>query len=286
MAADFDRRRAVYFAGLCALLTGIAYLDYLTIHEIDLSVFYLLPVGLASWSLGITWGRCAGLLAVAAWGLADWLDDYVYKLPWGVYWASLNHAVFFLAAAEVTGRLRLAYQMVERSAFCDALTGVYNRRAFFTMAEKEVQRSRRYGHSLTVCYIDVDHFKQVNDTRGHEAGDQLLCEVAAALTELVRQSDIVARLGGDEFALLLPETDGVAQRVLERLRERLQGRMDAAGWPVTFSMGAVTCQQSPQSVEDLVQYADALMYQVKHQGKNQLRYELWQEENKCKNKNM
>lgn len=280
MAADFDRTRAAYFAGLCMLLAGIAYLDHLTIHEIDLSIFYLLPVGLAAWRLGIVWGRSAAFLAVASWGLADWLDDYVYKLPWGVYWASVNHAVFFLAVAEVTGRLRLAYEMIERSAFCDALTGLYNRRAFFTMAEKELQRSRRYGHPLTVCYIDVDHFKRVNDTRGHEAGDQLLCEIAAALTELVRQSDIVARLGGDEFALLLPETDRVAQGVLERLRERLQQRMDTAGWPVTFSVGAVTCQQSPRSIDDLVQYADALMYQVKHQGKNQLRYEVWQEENK------
>nr|WP_320147772.1 GGDEF domain-containing protein [uncultured Anaeromusa sp.] len=280
VAADFSKRNVGYFASLCVLLAGIAYLDYLTIHEIDLSIFYLLPVGLASWQLGLAWGRNIAFLAVAAWGMADWLDDYVYKLPWGVYWASVNHAIFFLAVAEVTGRLRLAYQMIERSAFYDALTGLYNRRAFFTMAEKEIQRSRRYGHSLTVCYIDVDHFKQVNDTRGHEAGDQLLCEIGAVLAELVRQSDIVARLGGDEFALLLPETDRAAQSVLERLRERLQQRMDAAGWPVTFSVGAVTCQQSPPSIDDLVQYADALMYQVKHQGKNQLRYEMWQEENK------
>ena len=72
----------------------------------------------------------------------------------------------------------------------------------------------------------------------------------------------------------------VAQSVLERLRERLQQRMNAAAWPVTFSIGAVTCRQSPASIDDLVQYADALMYQVKHQGKNQLRYEVWQEENK------
>ena len=72
----------------------------------------------------------------------------------------------------------------------------------------------------------------------------------------------------------------MAQGVLERLRERLQQRMDTAGWPVTFSVGAVTCQQSPRSIDDLVQYADALMYQVKHQGKNQLLYEVWQEENK------
>ena len=278
--AGLGRKNEVYFVGLCMLVAGIAYLDYLTIHEIDLSIFYLLPVGLAAWRLGIVWGRSAAFLAVASWGVADWLDDYVYKLPWGVYWASVNHAVFFLAVAEVTGRLRLAYEMIERSAFCDALTGLYNRRAFFTMAEKELQHSRRYGHPLTVCYIDVDHFKRVNDTRGHEAGDQLLCEIAAALTELVRQSDIVARLGGDEFALLLPETDRVAQGVLERLRERLQQRMDTAGWPVTFSVGAVTCQQSPRSIDDLVQYADALMYQVKHQGKNKLLYEVWQEENK------
>ena len=121
MAADFDRTRAAYFAGLCMLLAGIAYLDHLTIHEIDLSIFYLLPVGLAAWRLGIVWGRSAAFLAVASWGVADWLDDYVYKLPWGVYWASVNHAVFFLAVAEVTGRLRLAYEMIERSAFCDAL---------------------------------------------------------------------------------------------------------------------------------------------------------------------
>ena len=78
MAADFDRTRAAYFAGLCMLLAGIAYLDHLTIHEIDLSIFYLLPVGLAAWRLGIVWGRSAAFLAVASWGwLIGWMTMFI-----------------------------------------------------------------------------------------------------------------------------------------------------------------------------------------------------------------
>lgn len=263
---------SISFVSLCL----IAYWDYVTIHEIDLSLFYLLPVSLTAWYTGRRTGLLFALTAALAWGLADIWEDYAYQLPWGLYWASVNHIIFFTLAAVTLSRLHTAYQTIEHMAHFDALTGLLNRRAFFMLAEKELARSRRYQQPLTVCYLDVDHFKQVNDSRGHEAGDQLLRDIAQALTRQLRQSDLIARLGGDEFALLLPQTGAAAAELLPRLQRQLQVVMDEAGWPVTFSIGAVTCQQVPASLDLLLQQGDALMYEVKKNGKNSLLHHAFQ----------
>ena len=124
---------------------------------------------------------------------------------------------------------------------------------------------------MTLLYIDLDNFKQVNDAFGHETGDELLIEVAATIRTNVRSTDTVARLGGDEFALLLPETDQEAALVVtNKLREALLVSMQRREWPVTFSIGLVSFATPPESVEEMLKQADAVMYSVKLKGKNSI----------------
>ncbi len=153
----------------------------------------------------------------------------------------------------------------------DALTGLPNRRAFIEAAETEMARSRRYSHHFSVAYLDLDGFKKVNDTLGHNTGDEVLATVAKILRSNLRTSDTVARLGGDEFAILLPETHPTAAKeVLTKLQKLLRIAMKAGGWKVDFSIGLASFLEPPVSVDDLIRTADELMYSVKTNGKGAL----------------
>jgi len=167
--------------------------------------------------------------------------------------------------------LNQALEREKDDARMDFLTKIANRRAFYEVALTESNRARRYGRSLTLIYIDLDNFKQVNDRCGHDVGDELLVEVAATVRSNVRSTDTVARLGGDEFAILLPETDQeAAMTVTSKLRDVLLESMRVKNWPVTFSIGVASFAVPPETVEEMVKRADAIMYSVKLQGKNSI----------------
>jgi diguanylate cyclase (GGDEF)-like protein len=132
-----------------------------------------------------------------------------------------------------------------------------------------MERHRRHRRPLTLAYVDLDDFKQVNDRLGHAAGDAALRLAADTMRQHLRGTDALGRLGGDEFAVLLPEADAAgAQMVIARLRDRLRERMRKEGLPITFSFGVLTCLKPPPSVDGLVQLADEQMYVAKNSGKN------------------
>jgi diguanylate cyclase (GGDEF)-like protein len=133
----------------------------------------------------------------------------------------------------------------------------------------ELLRAARYHHPITIAYFDLDDFKKVNDHFGHKTGDELLCSVATSMRNILRCTDIFARLGGDEFALLLPETDQqAAECVVRKIRTHLQAIMQLKEFQVTFSLGAICFTVPPASIDKMLAQADALMYTVKTQGKN------------------
>jgi diguanylate cyclase (GGDEF)-like protein len=178
---------------------------------------------------------------------------------------------FFLLVAYLLARLQQELRREEALARTDSLTGLNNTRGFRLDSEYELQRSGRYNHPFTAAYIDLDNFKAVNDNFGHLEGDLVLKEVARSLKEALRRPDSAARLGGDEFAVLLPETDAEGARViLARLRATLNSAMQQHAWPVTFSIGAVSFSQPPESVDEILRSADRLMYHVKSSGKNDI----------------
>jgi diguanylate cyclase (GGDEF)-like protein/PAS domain S-box-containing protein len=173
------------------------------------------------------------------------------------------------ALRESESRLKEALERERDNARNDFLTRIPNRRAFYEIAATEAQRSRRYDRPLTLVYVDLDNFKAVNDSLGHEAGDELLVAVAATIQSAVRGSDTVARLGGDEFAVLLPETDQQSGEVVTRkLQHVLLSSMQEHNWPVTFSIGLISYRVPPESVSEMIRKADEAMYSVKLKGKN------------------
>jgi diguanylate cyclase (GGDEF)-like protein len=165
------------------------------------------------------------------------------------------------------------HAVVEQQAVTDALTGLANRRQFYEVLGREFERAQRFGHELGLIMLDIDDFKQVNDTLGHLAGDVVLHEVAAALQEMIREIDVAARYGGEEFAVLLPQTgrEGAAS-LAERLRIAISERdIVFAGAPIegiTASFGVSAGPEDGMGQLDLVASADAALYRAKRQGKN------------------
>jgi diguanylate cyclase (GGDEF)-like protein len=170
--------------------------------------------------------------------------------------------------ARVRGHLRRAAdrEALERRALLDPLTGVLNRRGIMAELQRELHRARRYATPLSVLMIDVDRFKALNDTHGHQAGDTVLRHVASSLAAAVRTVDHVGRFGGDEFLVVLPDTDAAAAGALAgRLRSLRLPRLaipSAAEIDVTVSIGAATAT-SDETVQQLLERADQAMYRVK-----------------------
>jgi len=157
-------------------------------------------------------------------------------------------------------------------AMVDPLTDCYNRRHFMNTAEMEMSRRKRHSYNLVVAVLDVDHFKAVNDTYGHETGDLVLREIANCCKETVRYEDTLGRIGGEEFAVLLPEADVEgAFAVLERLRESVgQINFVHKGTPfnVTVSIGLTEVEQSDGAINVALERADKALYKAKRNGRD------------------
>jgi diguanylate cyclase (GGDEF)-like protein len=158
----------------------------------------------------------------------------------------------------------------------DELTGLSNNRRFRELISKEADRAERFGHELSLIMLDIDDFKQINDTYGHLQGDKVLRMVGRVLHLESRGVDEPARYGGEEFAVALPETglDGAVE-LAERIRVRIESehvsRGDGAGAVrVTASVGAVTMRGSADGAEALIAAADAALYEAKRAGKNRV----------------
>jgi diguanylate cyclase (GGDEF)-like protein len=165
--------------------------------------------------------------------------------------------------------LKLAHEIADRLAKTDALTGINNRRAFFEFGEQIASYCERNALPLSAIMLDVDHFKRINDSRGHHFGDATLQQIASLLEREFRKSDVVGRLGGEEFAILLPDT---ALEHAHALAEKL--RATIASTPVTFREQQFSVTASlgvavgDYRLESLLPKADAAMYQAKIQGRN------------------
>lgn len=188
----------------------------------------------------------------------------------------INLNLFASQAALAINNTRL-YEKAILQAQTDSLTGLYNHRHFFELAKKEISRAQRYKHSLTVVMVDIDHFKCINDTFGHPAGDQVLIAIANVCRKLFRNIDIVGRYGGEEFSILLPETPVVtATEVAERFRYTIEKTIISyhrRHFSVTVSLGLAALRNDCTSLTRLIERADTALYHAKAQGRN--RVILW-----------
>jgi diguanylate cyclase (GGDEF)-like protein len=269
-----SQSRTQLFASAGVMVAGLAALSSAIGSDLALVVFYLAPIGIAAYFVGRTQGRWVSLLSAVSWTLMEEaLRPAAFQAP--IFIGSMiNRAVLFLVVSELLSSLRIAFEHERQLARTDPLTGVANSRAFTEQATHELLRARRYGRPLTVVYLDLDGFKEVNDKLGHAAGDLVLKRVAASVRDGLRRTDLVARLGGDEFVVLLPETNAAAaDLVIGKLQGTLAQAFTDEGWSVTASFGAVTCAVAPDAVDTLLDRADRLTYRSKQQGPNQVTHE-------------
>jgi diguanylate cyclase (GGDEF)-like protein len=177
--------------------------------------------------------------------------------------------------------LRQNEEMYRQLSITDPLTGIFNRRHFYQLGMLELQRTCRYGHSLAVIMLDVDHFKQVNDLHGHAIGDQVLQALATSVHQSLRVVDTLARYGGEEFIILLPEADlQAAGLTAEKLRSKIADqplRLDQSQMQITISLGASAFEPAvqpvsptPATLDHLIKLADQALYEAKRAGRNQV----------------
>jgi diguanylate cyclase (GGDEF)-like protein/PAS domain S-box-containing protein len=180
--------------------------------------------------------------------------------------------VFANQAAIAIENARL-FEQVQRLAVTDPLTNIHNRRHFFEVAHREMERARRYQSPLSLIMIDIDRFKEVNDTHGHLIGDMVLRQIADRLKTQLREIDLLCRYGGEEFVILLPDTAlEAAYQVAERLRQAIVEKpIQADGYlvQVTTSLGVAFMGDECKQIDDLIRYADQALYQAKSAGRNQ-----------------
>jgi diguanylate cyclase (GGDEF)-like protein len=174
-------------------------------------------------------------------------------------------------------RLDRSLRSLQRLSTRDYLTNLLNAREFYRLLDQEIERAGRYQEMFSLLIIDADHFKQINDTYGHQSGDRVLRELAKCLREEVRNVDIPARVGGEEFAVILPSTSGeaalaIAERIRTSISEReiqLQGE-EQGSVQVTVSVGMATYPHSAKDGKDLFHQADVALYNAKQGGRNRV----------------
>lgn len=169
-------------------------------------------------------------------------------------------------------QLRNQLEQIERLSVTDQLTGIYNRRKFLETLSHEIERTKRYHTPFTIIMFDIDHFKSVNDTYGHDIGDLVLRELSHLIGDSLREVDVFARWGGEEFIAILPNTfvdDGYA--VAERLRSNVE-IFDFSPVPkVTCSFGVISCEDASQCDNDiLLKTVDEALYEAKENGRNRV----------------
>jgi diguanylate cyclase (GGDEF)-like protein len=266
--------RAVSLGVLGVVL--VAVVDALLGHEVSLVALHMVPVLLVTWYASPRWGLFILVLLTLMTALAVvYVAPPVYK-PLYRY---LDLASDFVAIAFlilVQARLRNAYRKLKQQSRTDMLTGCLNRGGFHEQLQAEVGRQKRYGRAFALLYLDVDDFKTVNDSQGHEAGDALLEEIGRALRARLRSTDSAGRLGGDEFAVLLRESGpAAAEQAAAQLKQELERTARGHRWPVGFSIGAICFSRPPPDADDALRRADELMYEAKKSGKNAFRTSVY-----------
>lgn len=256
-------------------IAAIGSIDFISGVEVRVFPLYYAPISLVAWHAGRSAALVAATLSAIAWLVSNSLAGLQFSHAGFWIANTLVQATSFATVGVLIATLRTALMRERGLSRTDALTSLLNSRSFYEEATSILELCRRKRHPVTLAYIDLDNFKAVNDTLGHQAGDELLRSVGKLLRASTRPSDLCARLGGDEFVLLLAEVEArEAASALERLRSQLSDTMTLHAWPVTGSIGAVTFIIIPEDLEAMVSAADAQMYAAKGEGKNRLQLEI------------
>jgi diguanylate cyclase (GGDEF)-like protein len=251
-----------------AILFGWSALRYLQLTARTRYIgTFLIGTGMAL--MAVSNAAAAGVVLNLAWGADTFNRLLAFNIVISMFIALGMHVLVF---EDMTDELRtanrslaVAHEEVQRLAITDPLTGCHNRRFFDEIERREMQRHRRYGAPISVVFVDVNHFKHLNDTLGHEAGDGILKMLGDLLRRQVRESDYVIRWGGDEFVLLLTCSVPEAERKSQELKAAFDRQREAAALPseVGLSVGVAAVPGDAATLTEAIRIADILMYRNK-----------------------
>ena len=260
--------------GVCFItLLLVTVIDHLAGPQVTTAIFYLIPVGIAARYLSKNCFLWIAFVTVLTWAISDISSGVEYSSGMIPLWNFVMRSGLFVLVGYLIHSLQETAKYYEKLAQVDELSGLLNRRGFLVRVEEELVRARRCKRPFSIAYIDLDNFKQVNDTYGHKAGDELLRNVAESLKTYLRATDHVARVGGDEFTVLMVETNQAeAKKAFEKCSQALNQKLLIENVGVTASVGVVTYTKFDVSLAELLEKADQWMYRVKKHGKNRVEY--------------
>ena len=271
MKQNLPRSRFAQTLVVVLLALMVALVDFETGSEIRFYPFYFLPIALAASAIGRRGAYLTALLCTVLWFVSNFFGGTQYSSAWIWLWNTAIEASAYTVVAALVSQLHDSMLHERDSARIDSLTGLLNIRAFHERAPGLIGLCYRDSKPIVMAYIDLDNFKHVNDTQGHQRGDEILRIAARIIKSNLRATDLLGRLGGDEFVALLPNASAeAAAETLDRLRAGIESWMRSERCNVTASIGAVAFQQAPTSLEAVIAAADDAMYAVKHAGKNRV----------------
>lgn len=269
-------QQTVFLSVLLTLVIG--FLDHFTGYELSFSIFYIIPISIASWYAGRTPSLSISFLSALTWFFADLISGHVYSSSIIPVWNAIVRFGLFSLITVLLSRIKTALDLEQEMADTDGLTGLLNGRAFREAVTRILDLCRRIRRPITLAYIDLDNFKKVNDTFGHTEGDLVLKVIGKAIPASLRSTDIIGRLGGDEFAIILPDTNAQqAKTVIEKMHLQLMKEIGMHNWPIGFSIGVTIFIKPPKTADEAIRASDNLMYRVKKAGKNNILFDEYSE---------
>lgn len=264
------------FIGVVIFIVILTVLNFYTRSEVALSILLIVPIYIVAWYVGPFPAIIISFIAALSWDINDIYSGMAFSHYVVPYFNTLIRFNVFTIISLFLLEIRRQLNQVGYLANTDGLTGLANVRCFYENVNTQAEGNRRYKHPFSIAYLDIDNFKQINDTSGHDTGDRVLRDVATTLKTNLRSTDIIARMGGDEFAVLLPESDykGCAV-VLKKIFKNLHATMELNRWPVTFSIGAITFREAAVDCNHMTKAVDNILYEVKKSGKNRIIHEEW-----------
>lgn len=238
--------------------------------ELRLFPLYYLPIFGAAWLHGRVGALGVAILCTWGWVLANRLAGMEFSHDWIWLANTFTQGSSFVVVGWLAALLRDTILRERTLGRTDSLTRLLNGPGFYETARGFLETCHQRSTAVTLAYLDLDHFKVVNDLRGHAAGDELIRETGALFAEVVAEDGVGARLGGDEFALLLAGGPDEAARVLDGLRKRVAALSPEGGPRIGVSIGAVTFYPPFPGLDRMVQTADEAMYTAKRSGRDRL----------------
>lgn len=259
------------------LILVLGVVQFLLGKTINIAPLYIFPTLFSSWYGSKTTGVLSAFLSTLVFVVIEAAFSRVSSNYYELLLFSAPYLIAYVLLAVLIINFRNVHRVEVHAADTDNLTGVHSARSFYAELANELLRSKRYNHVFSLAYIDIDDFKNINDSLGHSAGDKLLKEVADCLVSSLRDTDVVARLGGDEYVCLLPETkQEEAKAAFFKAANLLKKRMEKYKWEVSFSIGVMTFENLPEDIKEAINVADKLMYSVKNDNKNDVAYQVYQ----------